>query len=71
MSGLKRAITIIGGILLVLGGIVLLFLPGQGLLMIFAGIYLISPYHGKKLWEYAKQWKKTKLDRYLKRFRSK
>ena len=40
---IKTSFKILAGILLILVGFVLLFLPGPGWLLIFAGIFLLGP----------------------------
>jgi hypothetical protein len=60
---IRRFAQIVGGGLLILVGVVMLFSPGSGLLAIVAGIFLISPQHGKRvvwwgrqLWRGVKGW---------------
>ncbi|MCF7836438.1 PGPGW domain-containing protein [Candidatus Gracilibacteria bacterium] len=60
---IKRFFEIVGGGFLILAGIVMLVTPGQGVLAIVAGIFLISPQHGKRvvwwgrqLWRGVKGW---------------
>lgn len=58
----KRIIRIISGYILIIFGIIGLFLPFlQGIALIFAGIMLISPSHGKKIIAWVKmKWQKLK-----------
>lgn len=60
---IKKSFRTCCGVLLIIGGIIGLFLPLlQGIGMIIAGIFLISPEKGKKLTDYCKQrWKNFKL----------
>lgn len=58
---IKRCFQIIGGIILILAGLVMLVTPGQGILSIVAGVFLISPYHGRRLvWRIKRGWKRLK-----------
>lgn len=69
MKELARRIgMVIGGIVLVIGGVILLFLPGPGVLLIAAGIFLISPHHGRKIWGRLVEWKHRSLDPRLKQW---
>ncbi len=68
---LKRLSAIIAGISLIILGAVLLFLPGPGIALIVAGVFLISPNHGKKIWQRFLDWKKQTIDPRLSRFRKK
>lgn len=56
----KRVLRIISGYILIAFGIIGLFLPFlQGIALIFAGILLISPSHGKKIIDWMKiKWQK-------------
>lgn len=57
----KRLLEIIGGIALILAGIIMLVTPGQGVLAIVGGVFLISPQHGRRLvWHLGKIWKRVK-----------
>lgn len=67
----QRAVMIIGGIILVIGGIVLLVLPGPGVVLIAAGIFLISPYHGRKIWARLKEWKHHHIDPQMEAWKNK
>lgn len=59
---IQRFLEITGGILLILLGIVMLVTPGQGILAIIGGIFLISPQHGRRLiWHLGKIWKRVKM----------
>jgi sulfite exporter TauE/SafE len=55
---IKRWFEIIAGILLIILGILLSlpFIPGPGFVIIFAGIMLISPHHGKKILKRIQGW---------------
>lgn len=58
---LKRIGEITIGVLLVLLGVVMIFTPGQGSIVIVIGIMFISPYHGRRvLWRLKMLWKRTK-----------
>jgi UPF0716 family protein affecting phage T7 exclusion len=50
-----RSLEILIGIILIIVGIVMLITPGQGLLAIAIGIFLISPHHGKKIIAHAEK----------------
>ncbi|MCF7845660.1 MAG: hypothetical protein K9L85_00295 [Candidatus Peribacteraceae bacterium] len=70
MKSLKRILEITGGALLILIGIVMIFTPGQGLLAIIGGVFLISPQHGRRLvWYIKKAWKRVKMFWYSWRFK--
>lgn len=50
-GSLKRTLEIVFGIVLILVGIFLSlpFVPGPGIPVIFFGVLLVSPYHGRRL----------------------
>ncbi len=61
LKKIKRYAEIVIGTLLVILGVILIFTPGQGTLVIIAGVMLVSPYHGRRLVWWIKQlWKRTK-----------
>ncbi|MFA6458478.1 MAG: PGPGW domain-containing protein [Patescibacteria group bacterium] len=58
---IQRFLEITGGVILILLGVVMLVTPGQGILAIVGGIFLISPQHGRRLiWHLGKVWKRVK-----------
>ncbi|MFH0776199.1 MAG: PGPGW domain-containing protein [Patescibacteria group bacterium] len=70
MKKLKRFGEIALGVILILAGIIMLFTPGQGILAIVAGIFLISPYHGRRIvWRLKELWKTLKRKWYARKFR--
>ncbi len=59
---LRRFLEIIGGGILLFAGIIMLVTPGQGILAIIAGIFLISPRHGRRVvWHLRQIWKRVKM----------
>ncbi len=68
---LKRMLAIGAGSMMIVVGFALLFLPGPGIAIIAAGIFLISPVYGKKLWQKFLHWKHTSVDPHISRFRNK
>jgi hypothetical protein len=64
----QRMVMIIGGIALLIGGVILLFLPGPGVVLIGAGIFLISPHHGRKLLAHLTDLKHRRLDPRLRKW---
>jgi len=71
MKSFKRIIEITGGSILIIIGIVLIFIPiFTGAPILIAGIFLISPYHGRRIvWHLGKIWKRIKMFWYSWKFK--